>query len=46
MNTISWLSRGKIWTRYMRLWHSRMCAAFTLVVAPARRAYSWLQSNW
>ena len=34
MNTISWLSRGKIWTRYIRLWHSRMCAAFTLVVAP------------
>ena len=45
-NTISWLSRGKIWTSCIRLWQSRMCAAFTLVVVPDRTAYSWLQSNW
>ena len=45
-NTISWPSRGNSWTSSIRLWHSRMCAAFTLVVTPDRIAYSWLQSNW
>ena len=45
-NTISWPSRGSTWIRYIRLWHSRICAASTGLAVPDRIAYSWLQSNW
>ena len=44
-NTLSWPSRGYSWTRNIRLWHSRICAAFPWVVAPDGTTCSWLQSN-
>jgi hypothetical protein len=30
----------------IRLWQSRTCATFTIVVTPLSRTISWLQSNW
>ena len=32
-------------TKNIRLWHSRTCATFTVVVTPASTMTSWLQSN-
>ena len=45
-NTISWLSRGYARTNGIRLWQSRRCATFTIVVTPLITTISWLQSNW
>ncbi len=39
-NTISWVSRGYARTNIMRLWHSRMCATFTVAVTPFSRTIS------
>jgi hypothetical protein len=42
----AWLSRGYARTNGIRLWQSRTCATFTIVVTPLSRTISWLQSNW